>query len=93
MLPCEKCAYRKDTPGDAHSRCVFNWMAHDLMGLAVLIAKAHLTPTTARWFQFPFNFDPIWGADECPNLAETRDAAKVEPDHPLTTLLSLLGGR
>ena len=93
MLPCEKCSYRQDIPSDTHSRCVFDWMAHDLMGLTSLIAKSHLTPKTARWFQFPFTYDPVWGPDDCPNRAETRDAVNVVPDHPLTTLLSLLGGR
>ena len=93
MLPCSGCAYRQDIPGDAHDRCVFDWMTHDLMGLAALIAEAHITPKTARWFRFPFNFDPVWGPDACANRAEVKDAAKTAPAHPLDDLLSLLGGR
>ena len=69
------------------------WNAHDLMGMAALIARAHITPKTARWFQFPFNFDPCWGPDDCPNRSDVADAAKIAPANPLADLLSLLGGR
>ncbi len=93
MLPCDGCAYRESIPGDAHSRCVFDWTTHNVTGLAFLIASAHLTPRTAQWFQFPYNFDPVWGPAACPARADMKDAAKVVPANPLADLLSLLGGR
>ncbi len=93
MLPCSGCAYRESIPGDEHSRCAFDWLTHDLMGMAALIAAARLTPKTARWFHFPLNFDPIWGPNACPNRAANKDVAKTAPANPLADILSLLGGR
>jgi hypothetical protein len=88
MLPCEKCAYRRSIPGDSHLRCVFDWMAHDLFGLVGMFRD--VTPKVARWFRFPFNYDPMWGPNECPQRAETADPAKVAPPSPWADLLSLL---
>lgn len=90
MLPCQGCAYVRQIPGDRHSRCVFDWFDHDMMGLAGLTARAKLTPRTAQWFRFPFNYDPTWGPDACPQRAETVDPMKVAKPNPLADLLSLL---
>lgn len=89
-LPCIGCAYRQEIPGNSHSRCVFAWAPANL---ANLLLAAKITPRTARWFTFPFNYDPLWGPDDCPNRSETRDPAKVAPPNPMADLLSLLGGR
>lgn len=93
MLPCRGCAYRESIPGDEHSRCAFDWVAQGLMGMAALIAGARLTAKTAKWFQFPYNFDPVWGPDTCPSRADAREPEKVVPPNPLADILSLLGGR
>ena len=87
MLPCKGCAYRDSIPGDAHSRCVFDW---DAPGMSALILAAKLTPRTAQWFRFPFNYDPVWGPDACPQRNETRDPEKTAKPNPWADLLSLL---
>lgn len=91
MLPCRGCAYRRDIPGNAHSRCRFDWVSHDLQGMCALIVAADLTPHTAQWFRFPFNYDPVWGPETCPQRTETLDPTKEAPTTALTDLLSLLG--
>mgnify|MGYP001557949498 FL=1 len=86
MLPCAGCCYRESIPGDAHIRCVFLWRPQE-----VFVAP---TRRVAQWFLFPFNYDPLWGPDECPNRSDgPRDAAKVAPSNPMSDILSLLGGR
>jgi hypothetical protein len=90
MLPCQGCAYRESIPGDQHSRCVFDWMRQAPGDMVKLIARAKLPPRTVRWFRFPFNYDPVWGPDECPRRSETRDSAMVAPPSPLADILSLL---
>lgn len=89
MLPCKGCAYREAIPGDAHSRCVFDW-SDDKIGLVRLLGTAKITPRTVQWFRFPFNYDPMWGPDECPQRSDTRDESKVAVKNPLADLLSLL---
>jgi hypothetical protein len=69
---------------------VFDWLRRDVPGLAEIIVRAELTPQTAQWFRFPFNFDPVWGADTCPQRAETADEAKIAAPNPWADLLSLL---
>jgi hypothetical protein len=90
MLPCVGCAYRESIPGDAHSRCVFDW-SQDEDALVTIFKTAHLTRKTQQWFRFPFNYDPVWGPDACPHRAEARDPAKVAPKNPWADMLSLLG--
>ena len=88
MLPCEGCAYKRTIAGDAHYRCVFNWlkMPTEVPG------NVRGGPRTMRWFNFPFNYDPVWGPDECPARSETEKREDVSPANPLADLLSLLGG-
>lgn len=90
MLPCQGCGYRRSIPGDEHSRCAFDWTTHDVPGAALLIVSAKLTPRTAQWFRFPFNYDPVWGPDQCPQRADTADPEKTAKPNPLADLLSLL---
>ena len=87
MLPCNGCAYRESIPGDAHSRCVFDWK-QDLAGLATKFA--HVTSRTQQWFRFPFNYDPTWGPEVCGQRSDVRDASKIAVPNPLADLLSLL---
>lgn len=89
MLPCQGCAYRQNIPGDAHSRCVFDWMRQDPEGLVAKFTD-RLTARTQQWFRFPFNYDPTWGPDTCGQRAETIDPGKAAPPNPLGDLLSLL---
>ena len=87
MLPCFGCAYRNTIPGDCHIKCEFNWNLEQ----AFLIRLVDNCPERAsQWFVFPFNYDPVWGLDECPARAEKRDPTKVAVYSPLVQLLSLL---
>lgn len=58
MLPCEKCAYKRHIPGDAHIQCVFNWDKLE-------IPKFTGGKKQQQWFIFPINFDPVWGGTDC----------------------------
>ena len=91
MLPCHGCAYRREIPGDCHSRCVFDWINN--AAIAMPKNTSSNPRHTNRWFAFPFNYDPVWGPDECAARAETQDNSKVAQPHPFLEILSLLGGR
>ena len=88
MLPCKGCAYHESIPGDAHSRCAYDWMRQDPEGLVGMFKT--VSPRTAKWFRFPFNYDPTWGPSECAQRSETRDPEKIAKPNPWTDLLSLL---
>lgn len=85
MLPCKGCAYRREIPGDCHSRCMFDWkksgLPHPRNGHG-----GH----TIQWFRFPFNYDPVWGPDICAARDEKEDKTKLAPTDPLADLLSYL---
>ena len=86
MLPCNGCAYRRDIPGDCHSRCAFDWKQ-----LPTDVPKTDSTRAIERgWFFFPFNFDPVWGPDECAARSEAQDQSKLAKANPLLDLLSML---
>ena len=76
MLPCRDCAYQDEIPGNCHIACAFNWSSE---GRENIYYIANLTPRTRQWFRFPYNYDPTWGPDECPNYSKGRDAAQVRP--------------
>jgi hypothetical protein len=84
MLPCNGCAYRESIPGDAHSRCVFDWSQ------ALKDVPPDPAPRVRQWFRFPFNYDPVWGPDTCAQRSETRDPKKIAKPNPLADILSLL---
>lgn len=87
MLPCYGCAYRENVPGNTHSRCVFAWDSGKAM------PKGNPHGIRNGWYLFPFNYDPTWGPETCPNRAETWESSKATPPSPLADLISLLGGR
>ena len=47
---CYKCKYRREIPGDAHSKCM-NKKA-DVVG--------YFHGAKQGWFWWPYNFDPTW---------------------------------
>jgi len=88
MLPClKKCAYRKSIPGDAHSSCCFKWK-----GSGLLVPKCS-SSQAMKWFNFPYNYDPLWGPDECPAFSTEQNKEKVVEQDPLSMLISLLSNR
>jgi len=50
---CYKCKYREEIQGDAHSSCKLNAKV-----------KADYHGIKNGWFNYPFNFDPLW-LEEC----------------------------
>lgn len=87
MLPCKDCAYRDSIPGNVHIRCRFNWNEHQNDAPAPKSLHAFKN----GWFSFPFNYDPVWGPDECVGKADKRRPEDTAISSPLTDLLSLLG--
>lgn len=85
MLPCSGCAYRREIPGDCHSRCAFDWSQ-----LPEAIPRNDHGVKTMRWFRFPFNYDPRWGPDTCEARSEVEDKQKLALANPLADLLSIL---
>lgn len=60
--------------------------------VASIINKAKISKRTAQWFQFPFNFDTVWGDDEC-SYKQTEGKENVEAPDNFVKLMGLLGGR
>jgi len=89
MLPCQKCAYRRHIPGNCHIRCVYDW-AQDPAMIATFQEENQVSDHARKWFSFPFNYDPCWGADQCEAFSEIEDKTKIEKPDPLRDLLSLL---
>lgn len=73
MLPCRDCKHRGSIPGDAHICCKADWSGRippAFQGKGVQI----------QWYKFPYNFDPVWGPDECSmrNEGESRTFGALE---------------
>ena len=86
MLPCQGCAYRRSIPGDCHNRCAFDWRQ-----LPDAIPTTDSQRAMQRgWFSFPFNYDPVWGPDECAARSEVQDQSKIAKSNPFLELLSIL---
>ena len=78
---CYKCVHRLDVPGSAHSRC--NNSKSKVQG--------HETGIKRGWFNWPFNYDPVWLL-ECDGFSDNPADKKSREEHdPLTELLALLG--
>ncbi len=82
MLPCDGCAYKASIPGNCHIRCKFDWLQ--------MPDKIPTAEHGRQWFSFPFNYDPVWGPDECAARSEAVDAAKMAKESPLADIISLL---
>ena len=89
MLPCEKCAYKTNIPGNCHIGCDFAWFKASPE--VMLKIPVNHNPKVSQWFDFPLNYDPVWGPDECPAFATQRDEAMVNKLLPLHELARLLG--
>lgn len=83
---CYNCKYRGDIPGDAHSccrhpKCVV--VLDDPIGAVMQLIRGtgvikgmHVVGNKHGidngWFQFPWNFDPIW-LEECDGFESNKD--------------------
>lgn len=78
MLPCKKCAYRRPVMGSVHIRCAFRWLqdsSSDEEERTTRVSQFNsitnaVPARAAHWFLFPLNYDPVWGPDDCPRIAE-----------------------
>ena len=61
-LPCNKCSHRQSVPGSAHIQCTSENVETSFIQTYALMK--HRIPAQ-KWFSFPFNYDPVWGPDEC----------------------------
>ena len=93
MLPCEtkSCAYRRSITGDRHSSCVRYFTPTEIK--PILIRVTELPEHALQWFIFPFNFDPVWGPDECLGFSETVDPDNLKVFSPDEHMIAMLGKR
>lgn len=89
MLPCHNCAYKREIPGNAHIKCIFAWNKAN-EEIKNKIPVNNNSERTHQWFIFPFNYDPIWGPNECPAFSDTFNPEMMQQFDPLMELLSLL---
>lgn len=73
---CYNCKYRRNIPGDAHSRCIHPKASNgnEFIALMKLLkgrpekqelnVKGNPHGIRNGWFMHPFNFDPTW-LEEC----------------------------
>lgn len=74
---CYKCVHRLSIPGDAHSRC---------NNLQAKVAGDHKA-IRVGWFQWPFNYDPIW-LKSCDGFSDKpEDKKPLQKLDPLQELL------
>lgn len=85
---CFKCAYRQTVPGDAHSRCSF-----DFIKAGINPPKGNQHGVIMGWYMFPINYDPVWMAEECKARSETFDKEKQRQGDMFEDLMSILGVR
>jgi hypothetical protein len=91
MLPCEtkQCAYREHIPGDQHISCHRKFTPEESQ--PIHLAMRSLSPRLLKWFLFPYNFDPVWGPDDCPAFSTLKDPEKVKTFNAEEDFISLLG--
>jgi hypothetical protein len=87
---CSKCGYRQEIPGDTHISCLFDWgKIGRLKGLRWPAGNPH--GIAKGWYNFPFNYDPMWMTEECHGFSEKADPEMKVPGDPFFKLIALLG--
>ena len=87
MLPCSGCAYKRAVPGDAHLRCVFAWRTPESM------PKGDRHGVLNGWYLFPYNYDPVWGPNDCPGRSTVAHPNDIARSNAIDDIISLLGKR
>ena len=83
MLKCHDCTYSRTIQGNSHIKCVFDWVKTN-KEMPELKNK-----NAAKWFVFPYNYDPIW-SDECSSFSEEEDPKMIRNFNPIEELLSII---
>ena len=77
---CYNCIHRRKLVGDAHSAC--NNVLADVTGNKHGIKNG--------WFQWPFNFDPIW-LESCDGFSDDpNDTLPEQTTNPLFQIASIM---
>lgn len=85
---CYSCAYRQTIPGDAHSKCSF-----DFAKAGIEQPKGNPHGIKAGWYMFPFNYDPVWMAEKCKAFSETLNKDLKRGENAFEGLLSIFAKR
>ncbi|MHA2023327.1 MAG: hypothetical protein ACTSWQ_06665 [Candidatus Thorarchaeota archaeon] len=62
---CYDCVYMRKVPGNAHIKCVFNWVDAMIDGKVRGIPFVIAYGIEKGWYEFPLLFDPTWMALPC----------------------------
>ena len=57
---CYTCEHRGEVSGSCHSSCRFDWGNSEHTP-----PKGNSHGIKSGWYNFPFNFDPVWQKEEC----------------------------
>ena len=60
---CYECKHRRDTPPNSrHSSCDFYWRNKKSLKQERLELISNVRPYAVEsgWFEFPFDYDPVW---------------------------------
>ena len=57
---CYSCKFKREIPGDEHIKCI----------KPVGKMKANPHGIKSGWFNYPYNFDPVWKEQLCENFEE-----------------------
>ena len=83
---CRTCGYKRNIPGDAHIRCVFDWT-----GQETPMPRGAECGVKKGWFCFPFNYDPVWMIGACSVWSEKVDPEKINNADPMSNLMTMMG--
>ena len=83
---CFECAYKGAKPGDAHTRCKYDWSKSKFM-----MPRGNPHGIRHGWYMFPLNYDPVWMQEECQAFATEANPDMVKDKYdPLLELAALL---
>lgn len=73
FFKCDECRYKCPVPGSAHYQCSFDWIGalKDMTVPYYPMGTKH--GITSGWYNFPFEFCPIWMALPCPAFHDKAD--------------------
>ncbi len=86
---CYGCGYKKEIRGDCHISCLFDWGRMSYKS-GIHPPKGNAHGIMNGWYNFPYQYDPVWMIEECPAFSKEADPAKKLPDDNFSALLSVL---